>query len=353
LVKKWSFFNVFHYISFRSFLAFILAFLLAVFLIPLFAKQVKKRYAGYVRKWLEHHQEKKYTPSFGGIVIIGVLVLISFLFLRLDTPYPYLASLLIISFGIIGFLDDYLKVKNGEGLTMKQKLALQFLAAFLLAFLTVKWVPIDTKLYFPFFKHWALDLGEIGYLIWFTLFLVLFSNAVNITDGLDGLAIGSSLTTFMVLAIVSYLAGNIIYAHYLYIPYVKFVGELTILAMAFLGAGLGFLWHNTYPAKIFMGDVGALAIGALIGFYGLLTKQEFLTMVAGGLFLIEFGSSLIQMGYFKLTKILTGKGKRIFAMAPLHHLLEKLGWDEPQIVVRLWIISSIFAILSLMLLKLR
>ena len=351
----WFPFNVFQYISFRAWLAFLVAFLIVWAVMPRFINLLKRLYAAYggvVREYLEHHSDKALTPTLGGTVIVGTLVILSFLFLRLDTPYPYLASFVLISFALIGFVDDWLKITKKDGLRAKVKFLLQLMFGTATAILMVKFLPIDTKIYFPFFKDLHPDLG-IFYILWATLFIVGISNAVNITDGLDGLAIGASLTTATVLAFTAYLTGNYIYAKYLGIPYVPYAGELSILLAAFIGAGLAFLWFNTFPAKIFMGDVGSLAIGALLAFVALTTKSEFILLVAGGLFILEILSVIVQVSYFKYTKRRYGEGKRILLMAPLHHHFEKKGWSEPQIVVRLWILSILFGILSLTLLKLR
>ncbi len=383
LKSYWFPFNVLHYITTRSFLAFLLAFFAVVVLIPLFVRRFQKLYislGGYRRDFLDHHEHKRFTPSMGGLVIVLTLIVFSFLFLRLDTPYPYLAALTLFLFGLIGFLDDLFKILRNRaetlppplralarqgGLTAKQKLMLQFPFAFLIAVLMVEFLPIDTALHPPLLKDAVIDLGKPLYLLWATLFIVFFANAVNITDGLDGLAIGVSLSVFAVGAFVAYLVGNYVFASYLGIPYVPYAGELTILAMAFLGAGLAFLWFNTHPARIFMGDVGALAIGALIAFIALATKSEFIFLVAGGVFLIEILSVVLQVIGCKLTKrsevVYTDGGgtkrvancKRIFKKAPLHHHFEELGWNEEQIVVRFWIISVLLGVFSLIFLKLR
>jgi phospho-N-acetylmuramoyl-pentapeptide-transferase len=370
LKEIWFPFNVFHYISFRSFLAFLIAFFVVVVVLPRFGRFVLKFYPdeGVTREYLEHHKDKSLVPTAGGIVIVITLIVLSFLFLRLDTPYPYLASLVLLLFGLIGFADDFSKIayKNGNkfrsavlnrlvknrGLTAKQKFLLQILAATLVGILASSLLPVDTKLYFPLFKELNVDLGPF-YLLWFVFIVVGFSNALNLTDGLDGLAIGVSLTTAAVMAFVAYLAGNVIYANYLGIPYVPYTGELTILLLAFIGSGLAFLWHNTFPAKIFMGDSGSLAIGALLSFIALATKSEFIFFVAGGIMVVEVISVILQVSYCKLTRKLSGECKRIFKMSPIHHHFEKLGWAEPQIVVRFWIISILLGIASLTLLKLR
>ena len=334
-----------------------------------------------MREYLDHHREKEYTPSFGGIPIILTLVVLSFLLLRLDTPYPYLVALVLISFGILGLIDDLLKLLKKEklqgenlkpplkwllkfgqsgGLSVKQKLAIQIPLSLIVGLLIYQFLPIDGKIHFPFFKDLTLDLG-ILYPLWAGFVLFTISTAVNLTDGLDGLAIGASLTTAAVFTLVSYLVGNYIYAHYLFIPYVPYAGELSILLASFIGAGLAFLWYNTYPAKVFMGDSGSLAIGALLGFVALATESEFILFIAGGLFLLELISVVIQILICRLTKkgekIVNGKRvaecKRIFKMAPLHHHFEKIGWKEPQIVVRFWIISALLGVISLTLLKLR
>jgi phospho-N-acetylmuramoyl-pentapeptide-transferase len=355
LKHYWFPFNVFLYISFRAWISFLVAFLIVWVAIPKFIKIVKKLYAAYggvVREYLDHHGNKAFTPTLGGTVIVLALLLVDFLFLRPDTPYPYVSAFVLTTFALIGFVDDWLKITKKDGLRAKVKFVLQLLFGFATALLMVNFLPIDTKIYFPFFKELHPDLG-IFYPLWATIFIVGISNAVNITDGLDGLAIGASLTTATVLAFTSYLAGNYIYAHYLDIPYVPYAGELSILLAAFIGAGLAFLWYNTFPAKIFMGDVGSLSIGAFLGFVALTTKSEFILLIAGGLFILEVLSVIVQVTYYKYTKRRYGEGKRILPMAPLHHTLEKLGWKEPQIVVRLWIISILCGIVSLTLLKLR
>jgi len=355
LKEYWFPFNVLQYISFRAWLAVLVAFFVVLVAMPRFINFVKKLYAAYggvVREYLEHHSAKALTPTLGGAVIVLTLVILSFLFLRLDTPYPYVASFVLLTFGAIGFIDDWLKITRKEGLSAKTKLLLQIAFASATAVLMVAFLPIDTRIYFPFFKELHPDLGVL-YLLWAILFLVGMSNAVNITDGLDGLAIGSALTTAVVMAFTAYFAGNSVYAEYLGIPYVPYAGELSILLAAFVGAGLGFLWYNTFPAKVFMGDVGALSIGALLGFVALTTKSEFILLTAGGLFVLEVLSVIIQVGYFKYTKWRYGEGRRVFPMAPIHHWFEKQGLSEPQIVVRLWIVSILFGIVSLMLLKLR
>ena len=376
--------NVFHYISFRAFLGFLIAFLLLWFLFPPFLKRAQKfvqNLGGYVREYLDHHSEKGSTPHFGGVLIILTLLVLSFLLLRLDTPYPYLATVVLVSFGGLGLIDDLLKLIKKEnlqreslkgalkwvlklgspgGLTVKQKLFLQIPLSLLIGVLIYLFLPIDGKLHFPFFKDLTLDFG-IFYPLWAAFVIFATSTAVNLTDGLDGLAIGASLTTAAVFTLVSYIVGNYIYAHYLYLPYVPYAGELTILLSAFIGAGLAFLWYNTYPARVFMGDSGSLAIGALLGFIALATESEFILFLAGGLFFIELTSVILQLLVCRLTKkgekIVNGRRvadcKRLFKMAPIHHHFEKLGWKEPQIVVRFWIISALLGVLSLTLLKLR
>jgi len=355
LREYWFPINVFQYISFRSLVAFLVAFFAVWVLIPRFRRLVEGLYrgaGGVVREYLDHHSQKRFTPSFGGVVIVLVLSVVSFLFLRLDTPYPYLAVFVLLSFGAIGLWDDWLKVKKRGGLDWKAKLALQLFFGFLLGVLMVRFLPADAAIHLPFFKDLSIDLGAF-YPLWVAFFTALVSNAVNLTDGLDGLAMGSSLTAMTVLGFTSYLAGNYLYASYLGIPYVEYAGELTILAAAFLGAGLAFLWYNTFPAKIFMGDVGSLSIGALLAFIALATKSEFILLLAGGLFFLELVSVVLQVGYFKYTKRRYGDGRRIFLMAPLHHHFEKKGWKEPEIVVRFWIVSVLLAVASLTLLKLR
>ncbi|HIC98043.1 MAG TPA: phospho-N-acetylmuramoyl-pentapeptide-transferase [Aquificaceae bacterium] len=351
LLKDYVFvFNVFKYITFRSFTAVALAFFLMLLLSPTFIERLsrlQKFFGGYVRAYTpDHHQSKRYTPTMGGVVIITAVAVSSLLLVRLDVRYIWVLLFSTLSFALIGFLDDLLKVRRKEGLSMKLKFSLQVLAATFTAVLLL-WADVGTELYFPFFKDLSVDLGWVY--VPFAIFIIVgTANAVNLTDGLDGLAIGPAMTTATALGIVAYAVGHSRIADYLGIPYVPYVGEVTIFCFAIVGAGLGFLWFNSFPAQMFMGDVGALGLGAALSTVALLTKSEFLLAVAGGVFVLETLSVILQVAYFKMTG-----GKRLFRRAPFHHHLELSGMPEPKIVVRMWIISVLLAILALAMLKLR
>ncbi|HID66075.1 MAG TPA: phospho-N-acetylmuramoyl-pentapeptide-transferase [Aquificaceae bacterium] len=352
LLKEYLFvLNVFKYITFRSFTATLVAFTLMLVLSPSFIERLKKIqgfFGGYVRKYTpESHEVKKYTPTMGGIVILIVLILSSLLLMRWDIKYTWIVLISLVSFGLIGLWDDYVKLKSKKGISIKAKFLAQVIFATLISFLIYYWAEIETKLYFPFFKELYLDLGILY--IPFAVFVIVGSaNAVNLTDGLDGLAIGPAMTTATALGVVAYVVGHSKIAQYLGVPYVPYAGELTIFCFALVGAGLGFLWFNSFPAQMFMGDVGALSIGASLGTVALLIKSEFIFAVAGGVLVFETITVILQVIYFRWTK-----GKRLFKRAPFHHHLELKGLPEPKIVVRMWIVSILLAIISLTMLKLR
>ncbi len=345
------FFNVLHYITFRALLAVLISFSLTLIIFPIFMKRLKiinRIYGGYKREYTpEGHQKKKFIPSMGGFVILVVLELSIFTLMRWDVPQTWIIAFIALSFGAVGFIDDLIKMKNKKGISAKLKLNLQIIFGFVGAFLIYKFGYVNTYLYFPFFKSLAINLGYL-YIPFVAFIIIGSSNAVNLTDGLDGLAIGPIMTTAASIGIISYVAGNYILAKYLEIPYVPFSGELLILCMSVIGAGLGFLWFNTFPADIFMGDVGSLSLGATLGAVAVMCKSEIVLAIAGGIFIVETLSVIIQVSYFKATK-----GKRIFKMAPIHHHFEILGIPEPKIVVRTWIISILLAIIALSTLKLR
>ena len=343
-------FNVFKYITFRSFTAVLLAFALTLIFSPIIIRKLKRwqrLLGGYIRKYTPQGVSKRYVPTMGGIIIISVLSLTALLLMRFDLIYLWILLLSTISFTIIGLIDDYLKLKNKEGLSSRVKLLGQLVASFIVAVMIYKLSGIGTILYFPLFKDFQIDLG-IFYIPFAMLVIIATSNAVNLTDGLDGLAIGPTMTTAAALGVIAYAVGHIKIAEYLGIPYVPYAGEIAIFCMAIVGCGLGFLWFNSFPAQMFMGDVGSLGLGAALGTIALLTKAELLLIIAGGIFVFETLSVIIQVAYFKLTK-----GKRIFKMAPFHHHLELSGIPEPKIVVRMWIISILLAIISISTLKLR
>src|SRR5690606_11833943 len=294
------------------------------------------------------HKKKQGTPTFGGVFMLGsefLACLVCGNFLSM----PYLIVLFVtISYFLLGGLDDYLKVlkKNTKGVNARQKLVWQFSTALLASYFMIKWGITDSKLYMPFLKDPVIDLG--WFYVPFAAFVIVgSSNALNLTDGLDGLAIGPTIISAATLGLLAYLAGHSELANYLLIPHVPDVGELLVLVSAIIGAGVGFLWYNAYPAEIFMGDVGSLSLGGCLGTIAVLTKNEFLFVLIGGIFVVEAISVILQVASFKL------RGKRIFKMAPIHHHFELLGWPETKVIVRFWIVSLVLAIIALATLKLR
>ncbi len=344
-------FNVFRYITFRTLYATLTAGLLVFFLMPPFIAYVRRRQFGQVirEEGPRNHYQKAGTPTMGGVVLIVAIVISVLLWGNLTNPYLWLALGTLVSFGLIGFLDDYRKVTRGRnlGLRAREKLLLQALLALILWYFLFVKLGLDDRLTFPFFKNFRPELGWL-YLPFLYLVVVGTSNAMNLTDGLDGLAIVPFMVVAGVYMILAYLAGHVKFAHYLQIPYVAGAGELAVFCGALVGAGLGFLWYNAHPAEIFMGDVGSLGLGAALGAVAIMVKQELLLVLAGGIFVAEALSVILQVGYFRLTG-----GRRIFRMAPLHHHFELGGWPENKVVVRFWILSVICGILALSTLKLR
>lgn len=350
LSEYYSGFNVFRYITFRTLLAGITAFLICLFFGPWFIKKMKsKQIKQFVRDdGPQSHLKKAGTPTMGGGLIIFSIVISTLLWADLSNIYTWLMIFIISSFGFVGYLDDYLKIsgKNSKGLSGKQKLIFQVILAIIFSILFINYTQQDMTLRVPIFKNFILNLSWFYYP--FIIFvLVGASNAVNLTDGLDGLAIGPIMTTAFSFLILSYAAGNYIISQYLQITFVKGTGELSIFCAAMLMSGLGFLWFNSYPAQVFMGDVGALSLGACLGALSIITKNEILLVVIGGVFVLEAISVILQVASFKLT------GKRTFRMAPIHHHFELKGWAEPKVIVRFWIISITLAIIGLSTLKLR
>jgi phospho-N-acetylmuramoyl-pentapeptide-transferase len=299
----------------------------------------------------QSHQKKRGTPTMGGVLIITAVVLPTLLWADLRNRYMWIAVTATLLFGAIGFIDDYAKVakRRNLGLSAKAKFALQVVVAAALGVLLVRMAEsgsFTTTLSVPFFKNVAPDLGWF-FPLWVVVVLAGAANAVNLTDGLDGLAIGSLMVAWSTFALLTYACGNAIAADYLAIPNVKGVGEVTVFCGSVVGASLGFLWFNCHPAEIFMGDVGSMALGGALGTVAVLIKQEILLVLAGGLFVVEAVSVILQVGSFKLS------GKRVFRMAPLHHHFELGGWSETKVVIRFWIIAVLFALLSLATLKLR
>ena len=351
--------NVFFYVTFRAVAAAVTAFALSLvfgnFVIrKLISLKVGQpiRTAEEVRHLAELHGGKQGTPTMGGVLVIATVVISSIIWARPDNRFVWLALFSMVYLGGLGFADDYLKVtkKKSDGISGRIKLLFQIVLAAIVTtvFLTSPLIEVQARsLYLPFFKNPVID--NMGWLtlLFFAVVIVGSSNAVNLTDGLDGLAIGCTITVAFTYALLSYAAGNFKIAEYLQVPFYPFTGELTVVCSALVGAGLGFLWFNCHPAKIFMGDTGSLAIGGLVGVVAICCKQELLLAVVGGVFVMEAVSVILQVLSFKLT------GKRIFAMSPLHHHFELSGWKENTVIVRFWILSMVFALLGLATLKLR
>ncbi len=349
--KTISVFNVFQYITFRTIYAGLTAFLICFLLGPWVIKQLSDRQIRqYIRKnGPEAHGKKAGTPTMGGVLIIFSVVISTLFWTDLSNFYIWIILLITIGYSVIGFIDDYLMQvkKRSKGLSVRNKLLMQVTLAIGAGILLFSYSGFTTSVTIPFFKKISPDIGW-GYIFFTTLVIVATSNAVNLTDGLDGLAIGPVIIVAATYMIFAYVTGHIKIADYLQINYVSGCGEVTIFCGALAGAGLGFLWFNTYPAQVFMGDVGSLPIGAAIGTVAVITKQEILLVLVGGLFVIEALSVIFQVGFFKMTK-----GRRIFKMAPLHHHFELKGWAEPKVIVRFWIIAIMLALLSMSTLKLR
>lgn len=350
LREVYGWLNVFQYITFRGMLAFLLAFVFVVALEPLFIcwlKRIGLKGQPIRDDGPKDHLSKQGTPTMGGLVMVAAVLLSALLLARLDELLVWLAVFVMLALSVLGFLDDWRKVtkQNSSGVSERGKLLVQggvAGGAAALLYLT----NFSTDLTFPFFKELTISLG-ILFIFFAALVVVATSNAVNLTDGLDGLAIGPIMTVSATYLVFAYLVGNARTAEYLALSYVPGAGELSVILAAVVGAGLGFLWYNTFPAQVFMGDVGALSLGGLIGFCAVAVKHEIVLIVAGGVFVVEALSVLMQRYYYKLTK------KRIFRMAPIHHHFELLGWPEPKIIVRFWIVSIVLALISLTTLKLR
>ncbi|MFC1824657.1 phospho-N-acetylmuramoyl-pentapeptide-transferase [Thermodesulfobacteriota bacterium] len=346
-----SWLNVFRYITFRTILATLSSLLLFFFLGTWVISRLRTLQVGqFIRDdGPPNHKTKAGTPTMGGCLVLPVILFSTFFWAEPQNVYVWLVMFVILSYGLIGFGDDYLKLtrKNSQGLSVKAKFTLQIIAAFFIAVILHVYPGYNSQLNFPFLKTITPDLG-IAYILLTVFVIVGTSNAVNLTDGLDGLAIGPIIVAFTSYLIFSYLAGHARIASYLQIPYVAGTGELSILCGAVVGAGLGFLWYNSYPAEIFMGDTGSLPLGAVLGTVAVLTKQEMVLILVGGIFVVEALSVIFQVTYFKITG-----GHRIFRMAPLHHHFELKGWPESKVTVRFWIIAIILALISVSTLKLR
>jgi len=344
-------FNVFRYITFRCVGATVTAFLMVLLFGPKFIKYLQQLEIGQVvrRDGPETHFSKQGVPTMGGMLIIFALSLTTLLWVNLTNTHVWVILVVTLWFGLIGGYDDYQKIrkKNSKGLSPKAKLFFQGLGAFTAAWFIYKNPLVNTEVVLPFFKHFSPDLGVL-YLFFVVLVVVGASNAVNLTDGLDGLASGPTVITSAVYLVFSYLAGHATLSAYLQIPFVAGAGEVAIFCGAMVGASLGFLWFNTFPAQVFMGDTGSLSLGAALGCVAVITKQEVLLVLVGGVFVMEALSVILQVGFFKVSG-----GKRIFLMAPFHHHYEKKGWAEPKVVVRFWIVSIILGLSALATLKLR
>jgi phospho-N-acetylmuramoyl-pentapeptide-transferase len=347
-------FNVFRYITFRTAWAALTALVISFILGPWLIERMRQIKLGqFIREeGPKSHQQKAGTPTMGGILINIAILIPTLLWADILNPYIWIILFVTFAYGAIGFIDDYRKLamKRNLGLSVKEKLSMQIGVA-LVAGLLIAYLPsihnnYSTVLTFPFFKTLHLDLGPF-YIVFIVLVIVFASNAVNLTDGLDGLAIGTTLIAAATYTVLTYAAGNFRVADYLHIAWVPQAGELAVFCGAMVGASLGFLWFNAHPAEIFMGDVGSLALGGAIGCLAVMIKQEILLLLVGGLFVVEAFSVILQVASFKLT------GRRIFKMSPLHHHFELSGWRETKVVVRFWIIAIIFALVSLSTLKLR
>ncbi len=346
-----SFFNIFKYITFRTIYGSLTAFLICILLGPIFIRKLKQLQIGqYVREeGPRSHFDKAGTPTMGGVMILFSIVVSTLLWADLTNFYILIMLVITVSYGGIGFIDDYLMQvkKQSKGLTATRKFIYQIVIAFFVGYMLYQHNTFSTHLTIPFFKDLSPDLG-MGY-IFLTVFVIVgASNGVNLTDGLDGLAIGPIVIAAVTYMGFAYVAGHIKLSDYLQIIYTPGCGELTVFCGILAGAALGFLWFNSYPAQVFMGDVGSLSLGGIIGTIAVITKQELLLILVGGLFVIETLSVIFQVGFFKMTN-----GKRIFKMAPIHHHFELKGWPESKVIVRFWIIAIVLALLSLSTLKLR
>ena len=359
--------RVFRYVSFRVIAAMLTALAISFLLHPWFIRRLQSRQIGQVVRedGPESHFSKAGTPTMGGSLVLFSVVIPTVLWAELSNLYVWAALTVTVSFGVIGFIDDYLKLrfKNTKGLSGRYKLLFQFtIAALVLFALFREQTGFSRTLYLPFVspERFSLELPLWAFIPFAVIVIAGFSNAVNLTDGLDGLAIGPVIIAAGTFLIIAYATGSTLYlplengdfhqfilADYLKIPHVDGVSELAIFAAAIIGAGVGFLWFNTFPAQVFMGDVGSLALGGAVGMLIVLTKSEFISLIICGLFVVEALSVIVQTTSYKLT------GKRVFRMAPIHHHFEKLGWQEPKIGVRFWIISVMLALVGLASLKLR
>lgn len=352
LAKYFSPLNVFHYLTFRSAYAAVTALLIAFLLGPRMITWLRKlKFGQSVRSdGPESHLAKTGTPTMGGLLMILAVSVAVLLWSDLSNVYTWITLGSLLGFGAIGFVDDWLKIKkrNADGISASAKFWAQVVVASAVTLLVWSVGSHDsTKLYIPFFKVPVIDLG-VAWIPLAVVYVVYWSNAVNLADGLDGLATGLVIIALIAFSILTYLTGRADWSTYLAIPYVKGAGELTVFNLALIGACVGFLWYNAHPAEVFMGDAGSLALGGVLGTLSLVVKKEVLLAVVGGVFMLEILSVVFQVGWFKATK-----GKRLFRMAPLHHHFELSGWKETKVVTRFWILGGMFAIIALSTLKIQ
>ena len=349
-------FDVFHYLTMRAILGALTALILSFVIGPRMIAKLNDNQIGQLIRddGPQSHIPKAGTPTMGGTLILTAIAVSTVLWADLENVFIWIVLFVMLSFGVIGYVDDYKKLvlRNPVGLSVKQKLFWQSVAALIAAgalyvyALETGTLDTATALLIPYFKDLKIPLGLFQIVITY-FFIVGFSNAVNLTDGLDGLAIMPTVLVGGTLGLFAYVTGNVNFSSYLGIPYVAGTGEIMVFCAALAGAGLGFLWFNTYPAQVFMGDIGALALGATLGVVAVIVRQEIVLAIMGGVFVVETLSVIIQVAFFKLT------GKRVFRMAPLHHHFELKGWAEPKVIVRFWIITVIFVLIGLASLKVR
>ncbi len=342
--------NLFGYITIRAGISFFLALIFTLFLMPKFIRWAQRTSSTQPINTLapQRHQEKASTPTMGGIVFIGATIVASLLSVKLSNIYVIGAIITLILFALIGFQDDYAKIKKHEnlaGLKARAKLALQIISSFIITFFLYSIADFNTDLYVPFFKNPVINMNIFATIFW-SLVIISTSNAVNLTDGLDGLATVPSITALASFSVITYITGHATLSAYLLMPNIA-VGEVAIVASALIGALSGFLWYNCHPAEVFMGDSGSLTIGAFLGYLAIISKSEVLLLLIGSIFVIETVSVILQVGSYKLRK------KRVFLMAPIHHHFEMKNWNESKIIVRFWIIAILSNIVALISLKIR
>lgn len=352
LTQYYSAFNVFSYLTFRAIVSTLTALIISLYFGPKLIRYLQKMQIGQTVRddGPESHLSKSGTPTMGGILILASIVVSVLLWADLSNIYVWVVLFVVVSFGVIGFVDDYRKVvrKDANGLIARWKYFWQTVIGLSTALFLyyIAQGPNETALLIPFVKDVLPQLG-IFYVVMSYFVIVGTSNAVNLTDGLDGLAIVPTIMVAAAFALFAYVTGNVNFASYLHIPHIALTSELVVVCTAIVGAGLGFLWFNTYPAQVFMGDVGSLALGAALGVIAILVRQELVLFIMGGVFVIETLSVILQVGSYKM------RGQRIFRMAPIHHHYELKGWPEPRVIVRFWIISLVLVLIGLATLKLR